>query len=219
MHWNEALYLYHLNRGGTCLGPWEGNWYSQLLLDHKGQPLVIRGESISNGRIDTLLARAILPLELEHPYQLTISRRSPLNRGVNLVLGREDFGYSELSQTRRIRSENIPFTKQVLRHLELRQALEQCPTFALSVSPATAGLGRAHMLEVHGNMSAFGNGVGDSLSDSGSAFPFGLTREELQQYVDAGEYDIGEFQARLDGMIALAVAACDALTSWPMPPM
>lgn len=140
MHWNEALYLFHLNRGGTCLGPWEEKWHSQLLLEHKGQPLVIRGESIPSGRSDNLLARAILPLELEQPYQLTVSTRSPLNRGVNLVLGREDFGYPEISQTRRIRTDHVPFTRQVLRDLVLRQALERCPGLALSVCSAVPAL-------------------------------------------------------------------------------
>lgn len=219
MHWNEALYLYHLNRGGTYLGPLEGEWHSQLLLEHKGQPLVIRGESIPSGRSYNLLARAFLPLELEHPYQLTVSRRSPLNRGVNLVLGQEDFGYPEISQTRRIRTNHVPFTRQALRDLTLRQALERCPRLGLSVCPAVPALGRAHVLEVHGSMSAFGNGVGNSLLDSSSAFPIGLTREELQLFIDAGRYDIGEFQANLDGMIALAMAARDALTNWPMPPV
>lgn len=215
MHWNEALYLYHLNRGGTCLGPWSEAWHSQLMLEHGGQPLVVRGESIPSGRSYYQLARAILPLELEQPYRLTVSKRSPLNRGVNLVLGREDFGYPELSQTRRIRSENIPFTKQILRHLELRQALEQCPAFALSVSPASPGLGLAHVLEVHGDMRNLGNNVGDNFSGD-SAFSFGLSRQEAQERLDAGAYDIGEFQASLDGLIALARATWDALTRWPM---
>ena len=218
MHWNEALYLYHLNRGGTCLGPWDGKWYSQLLLEHKGQPLVIRGEAIPSGNSYTLLARSLLSLELEQPYQLTVSKRSLLNRGVNLVMAREDFGYPEISQTRRIRTDHIPFTRQVLRDLELRQALEQCPALALSVSSATPGLGRAHILEVHGNMSNLGDNVGNQYSDD-SAFPSGLSRDEVQQYIDTGRYDIREFQASLDGMIALAVAARDALTRWPIPSM
>lgn len=218
MHWNEALYLYHLNRGGTFLGPWGGKWYSQLMLEHKGQPLVIRGESIPGDRSDSMLTRAFLPLELEQPYQLTVSRHSLLNRGVNLVMAREDFGYPEISQTRRIRTDHIPFTRQVLRDLELRQALERCPDLALSVYPAVPALGRAHVLDVHGTVSALDSGVSSDFFDSIS-FSLDLSRDELQQYIDTGRYDIGEFQANLDKMIALTVAARDALNRWPIPPM
>ncbi|MEA4933128.1 MAG: hypothetical protein VB071_06015, partial [Lawsonibacter sp.] len=104
------------------------------------------------------------------------------------------------------------------RDLDLRQALERYPGFALAVYPAAPTLGRDHVLDVHGSTSALGSGDGNDCSDSGTSL-FGMTRQELQQYIDAGKYDIGEFQASLDGMIALASAASDALTSWPMPPM
>ena len=210
MGWNENLYVYHLERGGTYLGPWDGEWRSQLQLEYQGAPLVVRKEEIPVGRdIVKELVRVFTPLTLERPYELAISATHVLNRALGLVRSGEDFGCPQLSQTRRIRTNEAAFTTQVLRSADLRRRLEQCPKHALSVRWTFDGRDGAHVLETHMDMY-------DTHETTAAVDWLGQEQARQAQRVAQRKYQPEEFGQELDRLVELAKTARDALTAWRM---
>ncbi len=213
MEWNNQLHHYCLSRGGTYFGAREGNWHSELLLEDGKEPMLIRGEYYPLGRSCGELVRVCTRLSLERPYELTISSQSLMNRGLNLVAGRENYGVPQLSRKRRIRSNEPSFTTQVLRDGTLRRRLELSPRCALSVRPISGGPDSLHLLEVHQDMVDL---LGDPLVDAALAQRSSFSGLMPDAETSPSQDDQEAFQARLDQIVSLARAARQAVMFWRM---
>ena len=210
--WNRDLYVYHLLRGGEYTGSWNADWIAQLRMDWDGVPILIRGDLERTGKYtDQIRVRVIVPLELEKYYKLTVSKRSMVNVGLNL-LQKEDFGCPELSRERRIRTNEEAFTAQALQDAAWKESLTGCPDCALEVRPVLPGQGGEHTLMVsitENDLTGFG-----ALPISYQDDP-----EKLQQMFRDGETKELEDSLtvrNLDAAVELAKRTVRALRLWRM---
>ena len=226
MSWNDFLYFYSLERGGTFFGQDPGSgwtagsdWNASLLLEHRGEPLVVTCNVISSGRYGTAWgARVLLRCALPRAYSLTVTPKSAARQGMNAVLNQLDRGAEKLGMDlvkearfeelkgRGIKSSDTAFTRLVLGNLELRHALEDAPKYGLRVDrcapSCAAGDDPAHLIAAHA-----------ALSD----WELGPTDTWLNAQAQRAEIMGRNLVPRLDALIELARLAHGAVTAWPMP--
>lgn len=222
MSWNSSLYEYHKKYGGQFLAGELDD--GLLILTWKDRPLVVDLSMVNGGRSGTFsYIRARAPVTLAKPYELTIGAERTLSGGVNTVLKSvsaiagysADFGCPEVTKKRLIRAENVPFTKLVLSSLDFRNALLACPKDKVSVRPGPGDEG-LHLVTVTTAAAVSGlsgDGGGWYLGSRGEYITvFGTEEEKAQEARQVEE----QFFPRMDRFLALARAACGAVTQWPM---
>lgn len=226
MSWNDFLYFYSLERGGTFFGQDPGgswtsgsDWNASLLLERRGEPLLVTCNVISSGRYgSTYGARALLRCTLPRAYSLKITPKSAARRGMNAVLDQLDRGAEKLGMDlvkeehfeelkgRGIKSSSPAFTRLVLGNLELRNALRDAPKYSLQVSrcaPSYAsGDDPSHMIAACAALADWELGPVDAYLNA-----------EAQRASILGR----DLVPRLDALIELAGLALAAVTAWPMP--
>lgn len=222
--WNQCLYQYHKKHGGQYLGGREDD--GLLVLTWKDLPLAVDLLRLS-GRSGTVsYVQGRIPVTLAKPCTLTIGAEKMLSGGVNTVLKAvpglpdhaalpADFGFSEVTKKRLIRSNNHSFTKLVLGNLEFRNALAACPEEKLELRPGPGEEG-LHLITVT-TASAIGGGVFDGgagwyLADDYDTFN---ADSEMEAARAAREIE-KEFFPRMDRLLDLCRAAWNAVTQWPM---
>ena len=220
MSWNECLYRYHKKHGGRLLAGEEDD--GLLMLTWKDRPLSVDLSVVNGGRGSTFFyVRARIPVTLGKPCKLTIGPERRVSGGVNAVLKTvpgvagysADFGYPEVTKNRLIRTENVPFTKLVLGSLEFRNALLACPSEKVEIRPGPGEEG-LHLITVTTAHAIYsGDGGGWYLGTRGEYTAiYGSEEEQAREARRVEE----EFFPRMDRFLALARAACGAVTQWPM---
>ena len=222
MSWNDCLFWYAQERGGTYFGMKKEENEGALLLEDPKGPVLIGVQVTYSGKYGTsrdVTVRA--QAELERPYTLSIKRQSSLRGGVNLVLGSlergaqalgrkaeltPDYGAPEIADDRGIKTSEPEFTRWVLQSRELKELLEAWPDFCLQVGPM-GPVGNAHLVEARIRLEQ--DELADTLFDQ-----FGASPEE--QDGRAG-YQASGFREQMDALVELVKAARDAVTAWPMP--
>ena len=206
MSWNDNLYLYARDRGleycgGLCqvrslLDDAASGWDGMLLLDHRGQSLVVNCRTVGGGRGgDYHYAQALLRCTLERPYFLSISPKTVTRKGMNAMLGQldkgvsllnkkvdlyRDYGCPEALEGRTVKTDDPEFTALVLRDLEIRNQLLENPRFRVRVEYSAPAFleGREHLIRVD-------CGLGPTLIDGENDWFYGeadtwLPRQEQQ---------------------------------------
>ena len=221
MSWNECLYWYAQERGGSYYGLWPSGFFDPdddgaLLLEDPKGPILICTKVTSSGRYGTYRdVAAAVQVELERPYTLRVKKQSSLREGVNTLLdgldrgarifGKKtdlspDYGAPELADDRGIKTSEPEFTRWVFQSRELKAILDANPNFWFQVGPA-GPQGTDHLVEARVSLDLYM----DILDE-----PVGL--EQKQAY-----YRKSSFPKQLDALVELAKAARDAVTAWPMP--
>lgn len=221
MYWSELLYRYHRERGGVFLGDRENN--GELILTYRDQPLVV-DMGWTKGRYSYPYVRARTCVVLERPYQLSVGAANQIYVGVNKALNvldkglevlpngpdlHTDYGCPEVTRKRMIRTDNRPFTKQVLGSLELRRALLASPGEKLEVCPGPGEEG-LHLLSVSSRPSSGGSNGGWYLEDN---CMFSTEESEAAEMLEEMK---SEFFPRMDGLLELIRTARDAVMAWRM---
>ena len=135
MSWNDYLFWYAQDRGGTYFGRHSESYEGALLLEDSKGPILICTKVTYSGRYGTYRdVSAAARVELERPYTLHIKKQSALRGGVNTVLnglergaqvlGRKadltpDYGVPEIAEDRGIHTNEPEFTRWVLQSREL----------------------------------------------------------------------------------------------------
>ena len=235
MSWNDRLYMYAQERGGEYFGGMAGTWMESefgsdgvLLLEYRGQPMVVRCDTYQSRYSYTNTARVLLRCELERDYTLSISAKGAVFKGLNTVLGGldkgaellnrdvdlyRDYGFPEVTAGRKIKTSDPEFTQMVLRDLELRNVLQANPGFQLRVrkcAPECVSDSR-HLILAKCEMGS-----------STSLEPYQWDIEDVDRDYLTPEQQLaalkgGNFPQKLDALIALAQAAHGAVTAWRMP--
>ena len=87
MSWNDYLFWYAQDRGGTYFGRHSESYEGALLLEDSKGPILICTKVTYSGRYGTYRdVSAAARVELERPYTLHIKKQSALRGGVNTVL-------------------------------------------------------------------------------------------------------------------------------------
>ena len=228
MSWNECLYWYAQDRGGTYLGRWPSGVFdpgsdgSLLLEDPKGPILICTKVNSSNQHGTYWDAAVLVRAALERPYTLRVKKQSALREGVNTVLdgldrgarilGKKtdlspDYGAPELADDRGIKTNEPEFTRWVLQSRELRAVLDANPNFWFQVGP-TGPEGQDHLVEARTPLDSHMDLQEEPLDRYGRS----LGWERQKAY-----YRNSSFPKQLDALVELAKAARDAVTAWPMP--
>ena len=235
MSWNNNLYAYAQDRGGTyfhgAASGWSTvcGWDATLLLEHQGRPMPVSCVVASSGRYGVSYAAQVqLSCELERDYNLEIGPKGAVRQGLNTVLSQldrgaerlgqdvdlhRDYGFPEVTGGRRIKTDDPEFTGMVLRDLDLRTCLLEHPKYALRVcknAPSFFSTG-VHVVTAWTGL----GGVNDDWDLGGEPDVLLMSREEQQKWVDARIRT--SFAPRLDALIELAKAAQRAVTTWRMP--
>ena len=245
MSWNDCLYSYYTQRGGTYFGS-DGAEFDggTLLLEDRRGPMLIRTQyHPSAGRGYSEFFQVRLVVRLERPYRLRIGPKRGMSQGVNMVLGAldaglsflpsgpdfyEDYGCPEVTRGRLIRTSDRVFTQMVFRDLELRRHLLEGGPNRVEILPLAPGE------TLHQVMAYIENGLTcDWQLGSGAPMPQpeaehgsctvadGFSRAD-GAYPESGKGALEEsfyqcnFVQRLDGLVALAQAAGDAVTAYRM---
>ena len=233
MSWNNRLYFYAKRKGVVYLGGMDGRKNllvgvdGVVLLEHKGQPVLVRCQKHSTRYTYEKQIQVQLNCTLERPYFLRIETKNALSKGMNTVLGQldkgvkllskevdlyEDYGYPEVTVGRDIKTDDEEFTQMVLRDLELRTALLKHPTYGLRIEPNVPKYveGGSHCITVYCR-------VVNSLSSSSEwdLEDFDEDWGTPEQHIK--HMDSEAFAQKLDQLVFLAQAAHDAVTAWRMP--
>lgn len=224
MSWNECLYWYAQDRGGTYWGRWPSGVFdpgsdgSLLLEDPKGPILICTKVNSSNQHGTYWDAAVLVRAALERPYTLRVKKQSALREGVNTVLdgldrgarilGKKtdlspDYGAPELADDRGIKTNEPEFTRWVLQSRELRAVLDANPNFWFQVGPMGPE-GLDHLVSALVSLNDLPAVERDWLEDARWA-------DLKTRYQQSG------FREQLDALLELAKAARDAVTAWPMP--
>lgn len=224
--WNDNLYLYAQTRGGAYFGEssqWLSEWDGMLLLEHKGQPMVVRCNAAPAGKTVSYTAQAMLRCELERSYQLKIGPKNIVRQGFNLVLdtldkGAErlnrdvdiyrDYDFPEVTRGRSIKTDDPDFTQMVLRDLELRRLLLEQPRFGVTVgkSAPDGAPGPMHLVTAWAGVNTIQNDWDLGQED------WCLSPEEKLR-----ELEKRNINQKLEALIGLAKAAHAAVMAWRMP--
>lgn len=221
MSWSEYLYYYHQKMGGQFLGA--GSNDGDLILTYRDRPLVLQNMEVVQGRYTSRVVRARTTVDLEKPYRLSIGSKNPLSTGANValkVLNRGldlipnapdvggDYGCPEVTKDRLIRTDNRPFTKQVLGSLDLRNALLALPGATLAVKKGPVGMS-LHLVEV--SIAGDPNST-ESIWNIGDDTLMGMEmlQEERRRHAER------KFFPQVDQMLELTKAARDAIMMWRM---
>ena len=220
MSWNECLFWYARERGGTFFGLDRKEEEEGVLIleDPKGSILISTKVTGSNRYTVSRDVTAALQVELERPYTLRVKAQSILREGFNNVLegldrgarmmGKktglyQDYGAPEIVDDRGVKTSERDFTRWVLQSRELRELLKEQPDLWFQVGPV-GPQGQTHLVEARVSLERMAI-VGREWGDSGSL-------EELK-----ASYEASGFSRQLDTLVALAKTARDAVTAWPMP--
>ncbi|MBQ8851915.1 MAG: hypothetical protein IJZ66_05705 [Oscillibacter sp.] len=228
MSWNNRLYVYAQKRGAACFDTGRYDWTGVALLEHKGQPVVVKCWRVYNRYGSTNTIQVQLRCQLERPYTLKIGEKTALRKGINTVLGQldkgverlskdvdlyRDYGFPEVTAGRGIKTDDGEFTQMVLRDLELRTALVNNPSYGLRIEPNAPKWidGQEHLItawcEVNDLDLTTQNGwdLGDMDDDWG-------TPDQHREYIESSS-----FAKKLDALVNLAKAAHGAVLTWRMP--
>ena len=235
MSWNDRLYMYAQERGGEYFGGMAGTWMESefgsdgvLLLEYRGQPMVVRCDTHQSRYSYTNTARVLLRCELERDYTLSISAKGAVFKGLNTVLGGldkgaellnrdvdlyRDYGFPEVTAGRKIKTSDPEFTQMVLRDLELRKVLLANSRFQLQVRRSAPGCVKdpRHLILAKCEMGATMSSGPDEWDIEDIETGYLSPEEEL------AAMKAGNFSEKLDALIALAQAAHGAVTAWRMP--
>ena len=223
MSWNDYLFWYAQDRGGTYFGRHSEDYGGALLLEDPKGPILICTKITYSGRYGTYRdVSAAARVELERPYTLRIKKQSALRGGVNMVLGglergaqalgrkadlTPDYGVPELAEDRGIHTNEPEFTRWVFQSRELRALLEAWPDYKLQVDPM-GPMGGWHLVEALDTLEHDPDFLGEALDRYGR--PLDLAGQ-------MASYRSSRFSEQLDALVELAKAARDAVTAWPMP--
>lgn len=219
MSWNDCLFWYAQEWGGTYFGLRDGTEDGTLLLEDPKGPILLSAQYRSQSQYEVfwnISAAAVVPLE--RPYSLRIKAQSSLREGVNTVLegldrgarmlGRKsglyrDYGAPEVADDRSIKTDEPEFTRWVLQSRELKVLLADHPDFEVQVGPMGPE-GLDHLVSAL-----------VSLNDLPAVERDWL---EAARWADLKtRYQQSGFREQLDALVELAKAARDAVTAWPMP--
>ena len=233
MSWNECLYLYARERGGEYFGGLYGGmdvadgFDGMLLLEHRGQPVIVKCRATSGRYGSSYTAQVLLRCTLERRYQLSVSAKGAGRQGLNTVLGQldkgagllnknldlyRDYGCPEVTGGRTIRTDDGEFTQMVFRDLEFRNALLENSRFRLRVKPSAPSFSEdlTHLVSVKCDLLAsLYSQSEDWNTGDGDEWLSGKDREQFLRE--------GNFSQRLDALISFAKAAHGAVTAWRMP--
>ena len=219
MSWNDCLFWYAQERGGTYFGLRDGTEDGTLLLEDPKGPILLSAQYRSQSQYKVfwnISAAAVVPLE--RPYSLRIKAQSSLREGVNTVLegldrgarmlGRKsglyrDYGAPEVADDRSIKTDEPEFTRWVLQSRELKVLLADHPDFEVQVGPMGPE-GLDHLVSALVSLNDLPTVERDWLEDARWA-------DLKTRYQQSG------FREQLDALVELAKAARDAVTAWPMP--
>ena len=219
MSWNDCLFWYAQERGGTYFGLRDGTEDGTLLLEDPKGPILLSAQYRSQSQYKVfwnISAAAVVPLE--RPYSLRIKAQSSLREGVNTVLegldrgarmlGRKsglyrDYGAPEVADDRSIKTDEPEFTRWVLQSRELKVLLADHPDFEVQVGPMGPE-GLDHLVSALVSLNDLPAVERDWLEDARWA-------DLKTRYQQSG------FREQLDALVELAKAARDAVTAWPMP--
>ena len=219
MSWNDCLFWYAQERGGTYFGLRDGTEDGTLLLEDPKGPILLSAQYRSQSQYKVfwnISAAAVVPLE--RPYSLRIKAQSSLREGVNTVLegldrgarmlGRKsglyrDYGAPEIADDRSIKTDEPEFTRWVLQSRELKVLLADHPDFEVQVGPMGPE-GLDHLVSALVSLNDLPTVERDWLEDARWA-------DLKTRYQQSG------FREQLDALVELAKAARDAVTAWPMP--
>lgn len=219
MSWNDCLFWYAQEWGGTYFGLRDGTEDGTLLLEDPKGPILLSAQYRSQSQYEVfwnISAAAVVPLE--RPYSLRIKAQSSLREGVNTVLegldrgarmlGRKsglyrDYGAPEVADDRSIKTDEPEFTRWVLQSRELKVLLADHPDFEVQVGPMGPE-GLDHLVSALVSLNDLPAVERDWLEDARWA-------DLKTRYQQSG------FREQLDALVELAKAARDAVTAWPMP--
>lgn len=219
MSWNDCLFWYAQEWGGTYFGLRDGTEDGTLLLEDPKGPILLSAQYRSQSQYEVfwnISAAAVVPLE--RPYSLRIKAQSSLREGVNTVLegldrgarmlGRKsglyrDYGAPEIADDRSIKTDEPEFTRWVLQSRELKVLLADHPDFEVQVGPMGPE-GLDHLVSALVSLNDLPAVERDWLEDARWA-------DLKTRYQQSG------FREQLDALVELAKAARDAVTAWPMP--
>ena len=231
MSWNECLYWYAQERGGTYYGQWPSGTFDRgdngtLLLEDPKGPMVVYLKVTASGRYgldqDVSVGTRV---RLERPYTLRIKRQSALRGGVNTVLdglergaqmlGRKadltpDYGAPEIADDRGIKTNEPEFTRWVLQSRELSELLDAWSDYKVWISPTGPG-SQEHLVEARAALGTGNVGIDANLD------PMDQYGRALELEAQRAFYRSSPFFRQLDALVDLAKAARDAVTAWPMP--
>ena len=219
MSWNDCLFWYAQERGGTYFGLRDGTEDGTLLLEDPKGPILLSAQYRSQSQYKVFWnISAAAVVSLERPYSLRIKAQSSLREGVNTVLegldrgarmlGRKsglyrDYGAPEVADDRSIKTDEPEFTRWVLQSRELKVLLADHPDFEVQVGPMGPE-GLDHLVSAL-----------VSLNDLPAVERDWL---EAARWADLKtRYQQSGFREQLDALVELAKAARDAVTAWPMP--
>ena len=128
INWNQFLARYQQDRGGYLFGGSEPQGNSQLVLPQGDSfPLLVSFFLAYDGRTSSRSLQVRTMVQLEHPFELHIHRRSTAGGGIGKLAGLVgagmDFGFPEATRDRIITTNRRAFTKLVLSDLALRNIL------------------------------------------------------------------------------------------------
>ena len=219
MSWNDCLFWYAQEWGGTYFGLRDGTEDGTLLLEDPKGPILLSAQYRSQSQYEVfwnISAAAVVPLE--RPYSLRIKAQSSLREGVNTVLegldrgarmlGRKsglyrDYGAPEVADDRSIKTDEPEFTRWVLQSRELKFLLADHPDFEVQVGPMGPE-GLDHLVSALVSLNDLPAVERDWLEDARWA-------DLKTRYQQSG------FREQLDALVELSKAARDAVTAWPMP--
>ena len=228
MSWNNRLYVYSQKRGAACFDTGKDAWSGVALLEHKGQPMLVKCWTVYSRYNSAHKIQVQLHCQLERSYTLKIGPKTGLSKGINVILGQldkglerlnkdvdlyRDYGFHEVTAGRSIKTSDQEFTQMVLRDLELRSALLKNPVYGVRIAPNVPKWvgGEEHLItawcEVNDLDLTTQNGwdLGDVDDD------WGTPEQHLQRLESPA------FAQKLDALVELAKAAHGAALTWRMP--
>lgn len=228
MNWNGYLYQYGKEHGGQYFATGQENsffsavdWNNCLLMEYRDAPMLINCKIIPGGRYaDGHTAQVLLRCGLDHPYTLQIHAASIARQGIHGVLKKigksaqrlgadvyEDYGCPDITDTRKVKTNNPEFTRMVFRDSVLRELLLSNPKFGVSVGPIAPGNPEEPLHAVMAWCEL------DTLNSDDWGLEGARTyasQEEQAQFAQI-------FFQKLDALIALTKAVHSAVTAWRIP--
>lgn len=219
INWNQFLARYQQDRGGYLFCGSEPQGNSQLVLPQGDSfPLLVSFFLEYDGRTSSRSLQVRTMVQLEHPFELHIHRRSTAGGGIGKLAGLVgagmDFGFPEATRGRIITTNHRAFTKLVLSDLALRNILLGEEEADLLVQPGPQP-GGWHLVQV--TPTAFGGTFttdGPWVSEAMRADPLFPSEQERETLLQAGS---AHFNAMLDALLEQLRVLRDAVTRWPVP--
>lgn len=219
INWNRLLARYQMERGGHFFGGSTNDCDSHLLLPQEERhPLLVWFDTDPSGRYSVRTLKARTMVQLDGKYELYIRSRTVVSKGVAGLMGavgKQDFGYPEVTRGRFITTNNKPFTKQVLGDLELRNSLQRREKEYLHIEPGPQGDGW-HVVEIGADS------FEGMTKDSSVWVPEAVRRTESILFMSEEEQEVlwkaasEHFNLQMDEFLTFLRAAQRAVTTWRM---